>query len=93
MSENPTKQCRACGADIPAARIKALPHTQTCVSCSGTQRVAGFQVISGKTSYSEIEVVPQDKAQELYKLQDRKGSIATGVLFKELPPPKLSNFE
>jgi hypothetical protein len=37
---------------------------------------------------SEIE-----RVAELYKKQDRKGSIAEGVKFKNLPPPKLSNPE
>ena len=87
-------KCLHCQEPIPEARIKALPGAKTCVQCSQTGRVAGFQVISSKTTYTELQLVDQDQAQMLYKLQDRKGSsVATGVLFKELPPPKLSNFE
>lgn len=93
QSGSSVSRCHACGEPIAPQRLKALPNTKVCVACSQAQRVAGFQVISGKTSYSELELVQQDKAQELYAKQDRKGSIATGVLFKELPPPKLSNFE
>jgi hypothetical protein len=50
-------------------------------------------MITNKTSYSEIQIVSQETANELYLKQDRKGSIATGVQFKNQAPPKLSNFE
>lgn len=86
-------ECIKCGVEIPPLRLKALPRTTTCVNCSGTERVAGFPMITNKTAYSELQIVSQDTAQELYNKQDRKGSIATGVQFKNQPPPKLSNFE
>lgn len=85
--------CKVCGNEIAPQRLKILPHTQTCVKCSEVGRVAGFPLITGKNSYSELQLVSQEKAQELYEKQDRKGSIATGVQFKQLPAPKLSNFE
>ncbi len=85
--------CIACGNEIPELRLKALPKTKTCVQCSGTERVAGFAVITNKTAYSEIQLVSQETAQELYQKQERKGSIATGVQFTNQAPPKLSNFE
>jgi hypothetical protein len=85
--------CIVCGNNIPAQRLKILPATKTCVQCSNTEKVAGFPVITNKTTYSELQIVPQEKAQELYQKQDRKGSISTGVQFKNMPPPKLSNFE
>jgi len=90
----PPRLCKACREPIPAARLKALPAAVTCIRCSSTERVAGFAVITGKTSYSEIQIVSQEHAQELYAKQDRKGgSIAQGVQFKPMPPPKLSNFD
>lgn len=85
--------CIHCNEPIPEGRIKALPNAKTCVKCSETGRVYGFAVVSGKTTYSEIQVVSEQTAQELYTKQDRKGGVATGVQFKNLPPPKLSNFE
>ncbi len=85
--------CVHCQKEIPAQRLKALPNTKTCIQCSSTERVAGFPLITNKTSYSEIQIVSQETANELYIKQDRKGSIASGVQFKNLPPPKLSNFE
>ncbi|HYG38752.1 MAG TPA: TraR/DksA C4-type zinc finger protein [Cytophagales bacterium] len=86
-------KCIKCGNDIPELRLKALPHAKTCVQCSDTSRVAGFPLITGKTTYSELQIIPQEKAEELYEKQNRKGSVAEGVKFKNLPPPKLSNME
>ena len=86
--------CKVCKEPIPEARLKALPTASTCIACSQTGRVAGFALITSKTSYSEIQLVSQETAQELYAKQDRKGgSIANGVQFKQQPPPKLSNFD
>ncbi len=85
--------CIHCGNEIPEARLKALPTAKTCVECSSTNRVYGFAVVSGKNTYSEIQIVSEETAQELYAKQDRKGSVATGVQFKNLPTPKLSNFD
>lgn len=86
-------KCKICDEEIPTLRLKALPNVKTCISCSSTARVAGFPIITSKTSYSELQIVSQEIAQELYEKQERKGSIATGVQFRQLPPPKLSNFE
>lgn len=95
MAEQPLiRLCTSCAQPIPEARLKALPAARTCVQCSSTARVAGFAVISGKTTYSELQIVSQELAQELNEKQDRKGhGVATGVQFKNLPPPKLSNLE
>lgn len=88
------RECLSCGEPIPEGRLKALPNVKTCVKCSSTARVAGFAIISGKTSYSEIQIVSQETAQELNKKQERMGAgVSTGVQFKQLPPPKLSNLE
>ena len=87
------KTCISCGKEIPELRIKALPNSKTCVACSDTARVAGFPLITNKTSYSELQIVPQETAEELYLKQDRKGGVSTGVQFKNSTLPKMSNFE
>ena len=87
------RNCIACGLEIPEQRIKILPNIKTCVNCSNTNRVAGFPLITNKTSYSELQIVAQETAEELYNKQDRKGSISYGVQFKNSTPPKMSNFE
>ena len=33
-SGTPGRSCRFCGAEIPAARLKAIPDTLICVKCS-----------------------------------------------------------
>ncbi|MDX2190934.1 MAG: hypothetical protein SFY32_13830 [Bacteroidota bacterium] len=87
-------KCMICGEVIPEMRLRILPKTQTCVQCSNTSRVYGHAIISGKTSYSEIQIVSEETAQQLFEQQNRKGStVAEGVKFRQLPPPKLSNFE
>lgn len=85
--------CIHCQKEIPELRLKALPNTKCCVSCSDTGRVAGFPIVSGKTTYSELQIVHQDTADELYSKQQRTNGVAEGVRFRNLPPPKLSNFE
>lgn len=67
-------KCVKCGNEIPEARLKALPNAKTCVNCSEISRVAGFPIISGKTTYSEIVLVDQKTAEELFRKQERKGT-------------------
>jgi hypothetical protein len=67
------KICRICKGNIPEGRLKALPDTDTCVNCSKEEKVAGFRVISGKTSYTELELVSQKKFKELTRKQARVG--------------------
>jgi hypothetical protein len=86
-------KCISCGVEIPLKRLEILPKTKYCVLCSKTERVYGHPIISGKNSYSEIQLVSAELANELAFKQDRKGSVATGVQFRQLPKPKLSNFE
>ncbi len=66
-------RCIHCQQEIPEARLKALPSTKTCVACSATGRVAGFPLITGKTTYSELQIVDQATAEDLYARQERKG--------------------
>ncbi len=76
-------KCIKCSEEINPLRIKALPNTKTCVNCSTTDRVGGHTVISGKNTYSEIQIVDQETAQTLAKMQSRKGfGVATGVKFQ-----------
>ena len=88
-----SKNCIHCSIEIPAPRKLALPNTKTCVACSKAGRMAGFPVISGKTTYSELQILPQELATDLYAKQERIGGIGEGVKFKDLPKPKTTNFE
>jgi hypothetical protein len=75
--------CVKCLNLIPEARLKALPSAKTCVQCSSTSKVGGHTIISGKNTYSEIQIVDQETATQLYRMQSRKGfGVATGVKFQ-----------
>ncbi len=75
--------CIKCQNSIPEARLKAIPSTRTCVNCSEVSRVGCHTIISGKNTYSEIQILDQETAQTLAKMQSRKGfGVATGVKFQ-----------
>jgi hypothetical protein len=75
--------CVKCQNKIPEARLKALPSAKTCVQCSSTARVGGHTIISGKNTYSEIQIVDQETSERLYQMQSRRGfGVSTGVKFK-----------
>lgn len=63
------KTCIICGEEIPLGRLKALPNTNTCVSCSDVSRKKGFKVITGKTTYSELDIVDEDTYKKLSSLE------------------------
>lgn len=75
--------CIRCKKPIAEARLKALPATKTCVACSSVERVAGFALITGKTEYSALQIVSQQEAQRLSKMQARKGTGASAYITKE----------
>jgi hypothetical protein len=75
--------CCKCGGVIPPLRLKAIPSTKTCVNCSAVERVGGHTIISGKNTYSELQIVPMEVAVELSKKQYRKGyGVSNGVRFR-----------
>ena len=43
-------KCRACGVEIPEARLEAIPGVQTCVQHSDAKAYVGYPVqMAGKT--------------------------------------------
>ncbi|MBD0298242.1 MAG: hypothetical protein ICV84_24095 [Flavisolibacter sp.] len=52
----------------------SLALAKTCLACSSTGRVAGFPLITGKTTYSELQIVNQKTTDELYARQERKST-------------------
>ena len=66
-------KCTKCRNPIQEARMKALPNTRTCVKCSNVGKWYTRPVITGKTTYSEVEVIKDpETAKEMHKL-DRRG--------------------
>lgn len=69
--------CINCGNEIEEARRKASKGmAKTCIKCMNEKdvgRVAGFPIISGKTTYTELQLMSQDLANEMFHKQERKG--------------------
>lgn len=64
--------CIKCQKRINPLRIKALPETKTCVNCSTTSRWYVRNVISGKTTYAETEVIKDPEAAKTISNMDRR---------------------
>ena len=63
-------RCVKCQNEINPLRLKALPETKTCVNCSSTSRWYVRNVISGKTTYCETEVIKDASAAESIRKMD-----------------------
>ena len=66
-------KCIKCGNQIPEGRLKALPDTKTCVNCSSVDKIRGFRIITGKTTYTALQLVDAKKFKELTAKQARRG--------------------
>lgn len=65
-------ECIKCFETINPLRLKALPGTKTCVKCSSTSRWYVRNVISGKTTYCETEVIKDQTLAESISAMDRR---------------------
>ena len=65
-------KCIKCTEEIHPMRIKALPNTKTCVSCSTTSRWYVRNVISGKTTDCETEVIKDPESAKTIAAMDRR---------------------
>ncbi len=87
--------CCKCCKPIPEARLKALPNTKTCIECSSVERDYVRTIISGKTTYSEVEVIKNKDTKEYLQKLDSKGRQGFGSMLyrasKSIPEPKASN--
>ena len=86
--------CCKCYKPIPAARLKAVPNTKRCVECSDVERNYVRTIISGKTTYSEWEVIKNKDTKEYLRQLDSKGRTGFGSMLyrasKNIPEPKAS---
>ena len=73
-------KCQKCDNIIPAGRLKALPNTRECVACSSTEQNMVRAVITGKTTYSEVEVIKNKKTKEYLNKLIGKGRIGFGSM-------------
>jgi hypothetical protein len=65
-------KCQKCQEKINPLRLKALPETKTCVNCSDTSRWYVRNIISGKTTYCETEVIKDRELAESISSMDRR---------------------
>jgi len=67
------KNCTVCNSPISSARLKALPSTKTCITCSNEDKWSAIPIIHHKTG-NEIEIIKDAKSAEtLLKLTARRG--------------------
>jgi hypothetical protein len=64
--------CIKCQEKINPLRVKALPDTKTCVNCSSTSRWYVRNIISGKTTYAETEVIKDPETAKTISAMDRR---------------------
>jgi hypothetical protein len=77
------RNCIKCMDEINPKRLEIIPSTRTCVKCSDVERVYGHTIITGKHTYSEIQIVDRETSENMYKLGYRKGQgVSRGVMFK-----------
>jgi len=64
--------CIKCSKEINPLRLKALPETKTCVNCSTATRWYVRNIISGKTTYCETEVIKDPESAKTIAAMDRR---------------------
>lgn len=65
------KYCKFCTAEIHPQRLKALPNTSTCVSCSNvkTKKPITLQQGEGDHTYTETIIVDSDTYDQYIKTE------------------------
>ena len=64
-------QCIKCGGKMPVLRVVKYGYKR-CVNCSSVQKVGGVAIANHKTG-NEIQIMPMEDANRLYKLSQRQG--------------------
>jgi len=64
--------CIKCGNEIPQGRLEAIPGTKTCVNCSSTSKWYVRSIVTGKTTYSETEIIKDESVAEGLRQMDRR---------------------
>lgn len=65
-------KCCKCQVEINPLRLKALPDTKTCTNCSSTSKWYVRNVISGKTTYCETEIIKDSASAKTIAAMDRR---------------------
>ena len=73
-------KCSKCNSKIPIGRIRILPNAKECVKCSSEDLNLVRAVITGKTTYSEWEVIKNKETKEQMKRLEGKGRRGFGSM-------------
>jgi ssDNA-binding Zn-finger/Zn-ribbon topoisomerase 1 len=63
--------CTKCGGEMPLLRLVKYGYKH-CVNCSSVERVGGVAIANHKTG-NEIQIMPMEDAERLYRLSQRSG--------------------
>ena len=72
--------CIKCNCKIPKGRLRILPNAKECVKCSSEDLNMVRSVITGKTTYSEWEVIKNKDTKEQLKRLEGKGRRGFGSM-------------
>ena len=72
--------CLSCGTTINPLRLKALPTTRTCVGCSTQDKWYTRNIISGKTDYSELEVIKDSDTASRFRQMDKRSGWGSNLV-------------
>lgn len=64
--------CNRCNSEIHPLRLKVLPDTTTCVNCSTTSKWYVRNVITGKTTYCETEIIKDPASASAIRKMDKR---------------------
>jgi len=73
-------KCSKCNSKIPIGRLKIIPNAKECVKCSSEDLNLVRTVITGKTTYSEWEVIKNKETKEQLKRLEGKGRRGFGSM-------------
>lgn len=70
------KYCKVCGIEIPEARIKILPSTDTCVNHSSAEKKVGMPISLGQGdhTYVELNIMEAEEFKRFEKLRTTRSS-------------------
>lgn len=70
MREGRYGQCEGCGKAIPIARLRALPHTSTCVECQRIQEETGVEFGAAEADWESAWMMEARQSESDLTMRD-----------------------
>ena len=69
--------CIKCNVEIAEGRLKALPGTKTCVSCSTSKMKRPVVLLrgEGEDTYNDIAILDADEYERIFPDEGRKNTL------------------